>query len=224
MPWKTGPSGFPDIRPQPERTRRSPRGHRNPHFASPRSRHYTAGMKIYTRTGDQGMTGLIGGTRVPKDDLRIESYGQVDELNAVLGAARAAGTPPDTDAELGRIQNDLFALGADLADPRPEAAGRMRVDPARVPALETWIDGMEAGLPPLRNFILPGGSSAGALLHVARTVARRAERAVVALARAHAGYAPAVVYVNRLADALFVAARHVNHAAGVPEVEWKGKG
>ncbi|MCC6740428.1 MAG: cob(I)yrinic acid a,c-diamide adenosyltransferase [Planctomycetia bacterium] len=181
-------------------------------------------MKIYTRTGDLGMTGLIGGARVPKDDLRIESYGQVDELNAVLGAARAAGTPPDTDAELGRIQNDLFALGADLADPRPDAPGRMRVDAARVPALEKWIDAMEAGLPPLRNFILPGGSPAGSLLHVARTIARRAERAVVALARAHAEYAPAVVYVNRLADALFVAARHVNRVAGAPEVEWRGKG
>lgn len=178
-------------------------------------------MKIYTRTGDQGTTGLIGGARVPKDDPRIDAYGIVDELNAVLGVVRAAGLPPETDAEITLVQNDLFALGADLADPRPDAPGRMRVDPARVPALEKWIDTMESRLPALRNFILPGGSPAGAALHLARTVARRAERAIVTLKQTHPSCVDAVVYVNRLADALFVAARYVNHVAGVPEVEWR---
>jgi cob(I)alamin adenosyltransferase len=181
-------------------------------------------MKIYTKTGDTGSTGLIGGARVSKDDPRIDAYGLVDELNATLGLARAAHPPADTDAELDRIQNDLFVLGADLADPRPPGPGQMRVDPARAAALEKWIDGMEAGLAPLRNFILPGGSPAGAALHLSRTVARRAERAVVALAKTHPNCANAVIYLNRLADALFVAARHVNRIAGVPEVEWKPRG
>ncbi|MEK7467721.1 MAG: cob(I)yrinic acid a,c-diamide adenosyltransferase [Planctomycetota bacterium] len=178
-------------------------------------------MKIYTRTGDTGTTGLIGGARVPKDDPRIDAYGIVDELNAALGVVRSAGLPPETDAEITLIQNDLFALGADLADPRQDAPGRMRVDPARVPALEKWIDTMESHLPALRNFILPGGSPAGAALHLARTISRRAERAVVTLKKTHPPCIDAVVYINRLADALFVAARYVNHAAGVPEVEWK---
>ncbi|MCE9582173.1 MAG: cob(I)yrinic acid a,c-diamide adenosyltransferase [Planctomycetes bacterium] len=178
-------------------------------------------MKIYTRTGDQGTTGLIGGTRVSKDDPRIDSYGLVDELNAVLGMVRAAHPPADTDAEIARIQDDLFVLGADLADPRPPAKGQMRVDPARATAIEKWIDTMEATLAPLRNFILPGGSPAGAALHLARTVARRAERAVVALAKSHANCENAVIYLNRLADALFVAARYANRIAGVPEVEWR---
>lgn len=181
-------------------------------------------MKIYTKTGDTGTTGLIGGARVSKDDPRIDAYGLVDELNAVLGVARAAKPPAAVDAELEHIQNDLFVLGADLADPRPPAPGQMRIDPKRASQLETWIDSMEATLPPLRNFILPGGSPAGAALHLARTVGRRAERAVVALAKSHPECAAAVVYLNRLADALFVCARFVNKEAGVPEVPWKPKG
>lgn len=181
-------------------------------------------MKIYTRTGDTGSTGLIGGARVSKDDPRIDAYGLVDELNATLGLVRASHPPADTDAELGRIQDDLFVLGADLADPRPPEPKQMRVDPARASALEKWIDSMEAGLTPLHNFILPGGSPAGAALHLARTVARRAERAVVALAKTHPACANAVVYLNRLADALFVAARHANRISGVAEIPWRAKG
>jgi cob(I)alamin adenosyltransferase len=178
-------------------------------------------MKIYTRTGDQGTTGLIGGSRVSKDNPRIEAYGHVDELNACLGLARAAGLPHEVDAELERVQADLFSAGADLADPGPASPGRVRVNPSRIEDLERWIDAMEASLPALRNFILPGGAPAGAALHLARTVARRAERATVALARTVPEATEVVVYLNRLADALFVAARYANLKAKAAEVPWK---
>lgn len=181
-------------------------------------------MKIYTRTGDAGETGLIGGGRVPKDDERIDAYGQVDELNASLGVARAAILPPDIDREIAAVQHDLFVLGADLADPRPTGPGQMRLDPAAAARLEPWIDAMETTLTPLRNFILPGGSPGGAALHYARTVCRRAERGVVALARNEPRAGAAVVYLNRLADALFVAARAANRGGGATEVEWKPRG
>jgi cob(I)alamin adenosyltransferase len=179
-------------------------------------------VKIYTKTGDDGGTGLFGGSRVAKDDPRIEAYGTVDELNSLLGWARAVGLPADIDASIGRIQNELFAVGAELATPDPAAHGTNWIGPDDIAALEREIDRLEAPLAPLRQFILPGGTQAASALHVARTVCRRAERRVVALS--HEGL-PAirgsiVVYLNRLGDLLFVVARAVNHAAGRADVPW----
>ena len=178
-------------------------------------------MKIYTRTGDAGETSLFDGSRVSKADSRVDAYGDVDELNAWLGLVRANGLDADLDQPLLRIQQDLFALGAQLADPRDRIADRVRkasLDDADVARLEQLIDRLESELPPLRRFILAGGSPAGAALHVARTVCRRAERRMVALTPAPE--AVLVKYVNRLSDLLFVIARVVNHRAGMPEVEW----
>ena len=179
-------------------------------------------MKIYTKTGDAGETSLFDQTRVSKADARVDAYGEVDELNACLGTARAAGIDADIAASLEAIQKQLFALGARLADPASRIAGRVTkaaVTEADVETLERTIDGLEAELPPLRRFILPGGSAAGAHLHLARTVCRRAERRVIALG-AEAVEPILVVYLNRLSDLLFVMARAVNHRAGVGEVEW----
>jgi cob(I)alamin adenosyltransferase len=179
-------------------------------------------VKIYTRTGDSGETGLFDGTRVSKHDLRVEAYGDVDELNAVLGLVRAAGVDPDLDERLQRLQRDLFALGSRLADPRHRIAERVTkaalVD-EDVTRLEAWIDEAEAQIPPLRRFILPGGSQAGALLHVARTICRRAERRIVSLGQ-DAVDPGVLAYVNRLSDLLFVLARLANARAGVAEAEW----
>ena len=179
-------------------------------------------MKIYTRTGDSGQTGLFDGTRVPKSDPRVSTYGDVDELNAWLGLARADIADAGMSEMLERIQRDLFALGARLADPAHKIAERVAkaaVSADDIARLEGWIDRLEAGLPPLRRFILPGGTRAGASLHVARTVCRRAERAMVALGPA--AFEPELlVYVNRLSDLLFVMARAVNHGAGAPDTEW----
>ena len=186
-------------------------------------------MKIYTRTGDSGETGLFGGVRVSKADPRVAAYGDVDELNATLGLARA--TLLDRDAEsvlapmLEHIQRDLFALGARLADPAHRIADRVTkaaVGAGDIVRLEGWIDELEASLPPLRRFILPGGSPAGAALHVARTTCRRAERGMVALlsVEPEAFEADLLVYVNRLSDLLFVIARSANHRARTPEIEW----
>lgn len=180
-------------------------------------------MKIYTRTGDEGLTGLVDGSRVPKDALRVSAYGDVDELNALLGLARAHGLDADSQALLARIQRDLFAIGAQLADPQARVAERRAkaaVEDAQIQALEQAIDAREAELPPLRAFILPGGALAGALLHVARTVCRRAERTLVALQREVGVEARLLVYLNRLSDLLFVMARHVNQQAGQPEDIW----
>lgn len=179
-------------------------------------------MKIYTKTGDKGETGLFDGTRVSKADPRVEAYGGVDELNAWLGLVRATGPGKDMDELLTRIQRDLFALGSLLADPRHKISSRVdkvTLGPDDVTRMEKAIDAFELEVPPLRRFILAGGSSAGALLHLARTVCRRAERAMVALGP---GEVPeiAVQYINRLSDLLFVMARVVNHRAGVPETEW----
>ena len=173
-------------------------------------------MKIYTKTGDKGTTGLFGGARVPKDDPRIEAYGTVDELNSFLGLARASWPSSPLDAELGLVQSDLFAIGARLAAPGSDRFPG--ADPARLAALEGAIDAMESELPPLRNFILPGGCAAAAHLHVARSVCRRAERLVVALG----GEESSVVYLNRLSDYLFVAARYANLKQGVDDVIWTG--
>ena len=178
-------------------------------------------MKIYTRTGDQGETGLFGGPRVRKDAGRIEAYGTVDELNAALGLARAAAPPPQVDAILGRIQNELFVLGAELASPQPGHAAVPTTQPAHVSALAAEIDRLQEALPPLKEFILPGGTSAAAHLHLARTVCRRAERRVVALAAAEPVSPTVVQYLNRLSDLLFVLARSANHAAGQPDQPWQ---
>ena len=177
--------------------------------------------RIYTRTGDDGTTGLIGGKRVSKDDLRIEAYGSVDELNSVLGMVRSYDPPEEVQEILGRVQDDLFTIGAQLAT-TPDAAGTARPSFAALTAdavrvLEGWIDRCQGELPPLGQFILPGGIVPGALLHLARTVARRSERCCVRLAHADA-VAPGVLsYLNRLSDLLFVLARFVNARARAPE-------
>ena len=185
-------------------------------------------MKIYTKTGDSGDTGLFGGARVSKADPRVAAYGDVDELNACLGFARAAVIAAE-DLELAgmleQIQRDLFALGARLADPGHKIAERVAkaaVTPADIARLEEWIDSLESVLPPLRRFILAGGSQAGAALHLARTVCRRAERAMVGLVAGDkdAFEADLLIYVNRLSDLLFVMARRANQRAGTPEIEW----
>lgn len=178
-------------------------------------------MKIYTRTGDAGETALFDGTRVSKSDPRVDAYGDVDEVNAWLGLIRSAGLPADLDAEVVYIQRDLFALGAMLADPAHKIADRVEkatLDDTAIARLEALIDRTEETLPPLRHFILPGGTGAGAALHVARTVCRRAERRIVGLTPPPDGLA--VRYVNRLSDLLFVLARAVNHRAGAPETQW----
>lgn len=181
-------------------------------------------VRIYTRTGDTGETALFDGSRVSKADPRVQAYGDVDELNAWLGVARAQGLAADLDEVLTTIQRDLFAVGASLADPAHRIAPRVdkaRLTPEDVTRLERAIDTCEAQLPPLRRFILAGGSPAGASLHLARTVCRRAERAIVALGPTVVSDDTFVVtYINRLSDLLFVMARLVNHRAGVPETEW----
>jgi len=178
--------------------------------------------RIYTRTGDAGETALFDGTRVLKSDPRVDAYGDVDELVSWIGVIRTRVAAPDLLDMLDRIQRDLFALGATLADPRHRLASRVEkavVDEAAVARLEGWIDALDGELPPLRRFVLAGGVDAAAALHVARAVCRRAERRIVALG---AGAADAVVltYVNRLSDLLFTMARAANQRAGVPEREW----
>jgi cob(I)alamin adenosyltransferase len=179
-------------------------------------------VKIYTRTGDGGDTALFDGTRVRKSDPRVEAYGHVDELNAMLGLARASGADRLLAEQLVQLQHDLFALGARLADPNARIAGRVRktaLGGDDVRRLETWIDAAEAELDPLRRFILPGGAPAGAALHVARTICRRAERCIVSLGEG-AVEPDLLAYVNRLSDLLFVLARLANARAGVSDVEW----
>ena len=181
--------------------------------------------RIYTKAGDGGRTQLVGGERRAKHDLRIESYGTVDELNATLGLARLhTSENAETDAILMRIQNDLFDLGADLATPPREISRDredLRVLESQVERLEREIDAMNEGLAPLRSFVLPGGTALAAHLHLARTVCRRAERLVVALAdKPEEKVAPALIrYLNRLSDLLFVAARHANDR-GARDVLW----
>lgn len=179
-------------------------------------------MKIYTKTGDAGETSLFDNSRVSKANPRVEAYGEVDELNACLGAARAAGLDADLSEMIQTIQRELFAIGARLADPSSRLAARVTkavLADADVGRLEGGIDRLEAEVPPLRRFILPGGTMTGALLHLARTICRRAERRVVALGAA-AVEPVVIVYLNRLSDLLFVLARVVNHRARQPETEW----
>jgi len=181
-------------------------------------------VKIYTRTGDDGTTGLLGPGRVRKDDPRIEAYGAVDELNAAIGAARAAGPDPATDALLARLQAELFTVGAALADPDPAGRFHLAVGPEFASRLEGVIDDLEAALPPLTQFIMPAGTPAAAQLHLARTIGRRAERRVLTLRDTPGQHVPdtIVVYLNRLSDLLFVAARAVNHRAGRGDEPWGG--
>jgi cob(I)alamin adenosyltransferase len=179
-------------------------------------------VKIYTKTGDTGETSLFDNTRVSKADPRVDAYGDVDELNACLGMARAAGVDDEIGTVLELLQKDLFALGARLADPSTRIAARVEkvaIGSADVERLEQTIDQLEARLPPLRKFILPGGGAAGATLHFARTVCRRAERRIIGLGNG-AVDPILIVYMNRLSDLLFVMARVVNHRVGIPETEW----
>ena len=183
---------------------------------------YNQTVKIYTRTGDGGETGLFDGTRVSKADPRVAAYGDVDELNAWLGLARASIVDAQLASMVEHIQRDLFALGSHLADPAHRIATRVTkasVTGADVTRLEEWIDELERELPPLRRFILAGGSPAGAAFHVARTVCRRAERAIVSLGES-AVEREVLTYINRLSDLLFVVARVSNARAGSPEREW----
>ncbi|MBK5259142.1 MAG: cob(I)yrinic acid a,c-diamide adenosyltransferase [Thermoanaerobaculia bacterium] len=173
-------------------------------------------MKIYTRTGDSGETSLLGGSRVAKNDPRIEAYGTIDELSSFLGVARASWSASPIDGQLANVQNDLFDIGARLA--AVDLSRFAGVKQSRIIELEDAIDAMESELAPLANFILPGGSLAAANLHVARTVCRRAERLVVALEGAHE---TTVRYLNRLSDYLFVAARFANAKLGIADVLWK---
>ena len=179
-------------------------------------------MKIYTKTGDSGDTSLFDGTRVRKTDPRVVAYGDVDELQACIGMARAAGLPRDLDDMCLSLQRDLFALGARLADPAHKIARRVEkivIDDESVARLEGWIDALDTEIPPLRHFVLSDGCPAGAALHLARTVCRRAERSILLLG-SEAVEPVVLVYVNRLSDLLFTLARAANHRAGSPETPW----
>lgn len=183
-------------------------------------------MKIYTRTGDQGTTSLFGGSRVAKCDMRIAAYGTIDELNAALGIVRAMTPPANVDKIVARLQGQLFQLGAELASPvaetdHAEKLANTTLQQSDVDELERAIDTCESGLPPLKAFILPGGTPVAAQLHLARCVCRRAEREIVALAENASVRETALKYVNRAGDLLFVLARAANAAAGVAETEWK---
>jgi len=182
-------------------------------------------VKIYTRTGDDGTTGLLGPGRVLKCAPRVEAYGTVDELNAALGAARSLDGAAWLATEFAAIQSRLFSLGAELAASSPAALEKLeRIADTDVARLEEWIDRLDAGLPPLERFILPGGSPLAAELHRARTLCRRAERRVVALGQSETVELRLVRYLNRLADLLFVMARWCNLRAGLPEIEWRARG
>jgi cob(I)alamin adenosyltransferase len=180
-------------------------------------------MKIYTKTGDGGETSLFGGGRVPKDDARVEAYGAVDELNAAIGLARTLHPVPEIDADLSRIQSELFAVGAELATPH-DARAHGSIPGVQVEwaaALEQQMDRWDEQLPPLAAFVLPGGSPVAAALHVARATCRRAERRAVALSHLTPIDPAVVVYLNRLSDFLFEAARAANLRAGVAETLWR---
>jgi cob(I)alamin adenosyltransferase len=180
--------------------------------------------KIYTRRGDDGSTGLFGGPRVRKDDLRVAAYGDVDELNSALGVAREELlAQPDLLALVDSLQGELFTLGAELATPEAESAPKQvpRIQPPHVERLEREIDRLTATVPEMKNFILPGGSRPGSALHLCRTVCRRAERKVVTLAETSLVSPVALAYVNRLSDLLFVMARAANLRSGGREIPWK---
>jgi len=179
-------------------------------------------VKIYTKTGDRGDTRLFNGTRVRKHDDRVEAYGAVDELNSFIGAAASFLADPGLIEMLAGIQKDLFSVGAQLADPgfKQQSKAKFQVPRERIEALETAIDSFETELPPLRQFLVAGGGHAGAMLHVARTVCRRAERRVVSLSEKVEVNPNVIEYLNRLSDFLFVIARLVNHREGKQEILW----
>ena len=181
-------------------------------------------MKIYTRTGDTGETGLFGGTRVPKDNVRVDAYGTVDELNATIGWAVAQVSDAEIRGRLALLQHDLFSLGSNLATPPVQERGKKPKLPPmptqRVEEMEAWIDAADTELPALRAFVLPGGCPGAAALHVARTVCRRAERAVVRLSGTKGSEAELLAYLNRLSDLLFTLARLENHRNGAGDIEW----
>ena len=180
-------------------------------------------MKIYTRAGDEGKTGLIDGSRVSKDNLRVAAYGDVDELNAVIGVVKAHSRDTSLNDLLHQVQRDLFALGAQLADPKSKIGtkkAKAAFPPSQVKKLEKAIDQRDGVLPPLTSFILPGGSPLGSFLHLARTVCRRAERTIISLSHQEEIEPIFIVYLNRLSDLLFVLARHANQTSEVPEDRW----
>jgi cob(I)alamin adenosyltransferase len=179
-------------------------------------------MKLYTKTGDDGSTGLIGGPRVPKDDLRVVAYGEVDETNAAIGVVVAACDDDALVTMLRRIQAELFELGTQLATPDGKSP-TLTIGESHVAQLERWIDQASGEVPPLRNFILPGGTPVAAGLHYARTVCRRAERAVITLARQQTVGESVIPYLNRLSDLVFALARAANHRAGVADIPWTSK-
>lgn len=172
--------------------------------------------RIYTRTGDDGRTGMADGSRVNKDDARVEAFGTVDELNSLIGVLAAQELPAEVRTQLNEIQHDLFDLGAELCMPELEAISDRQVE-----RLETWLDAMNADLDYLKEFILPGGTPTASYAHLARTVCRRAERRLVTLARTARLNAAGLRYLNRLSDVMFVLARHLNRQAGEPDVLWQ---
>lgn len=176
-------------------------------------------MKLYTKTGDAGETGLIGGSRVPKNHLRVVCYGQVDELNSVIGCCASACSEKNRIEQLHQIQADLFVLGAQLAAESEESAS-LRIAAARIDVLEGWLDGISAALEPLRNFVLPGGCELASRFHLARTVCRRAERSVVELSLATPLDKVMIIYLNRLGDLLFACALAANAEAGIDDIPW----
>jgi cob(I)alamin adenosyltransferase len=180
-------------------------------------------MRLYTKTGDDGTTGLFGGARVNKDSDRVDAYGTVDELNSVLGIVRSNGAPAEIETLMESIQSDLFALGAEIAC-APGKEARLACQPigaSQIAALELAIDSADAALPPLSNFVLPGGSPSAAALHHARTVCRRAERLVLRAGRSEPLRAELVVYLNRLSDLLFALARRANQLEGRADIPWQ---
>ena len=178
-------------------------------------------MRIYTKTGDKGETSLFGGKRLAKDSLRIEAYGTVDELNSLIGVCRSLNTVQEIDTILEVIQNDLFALGADLATPSQASKTPVRrIQPADAVRLEQHIDAIEPHLEKLSTFILPGGNRTASMLHFARTVCRRAERRIVQLSHEEAIGDQPMIYLNRLSDLLFVIARRANALSSTPETKW----
>ena len=183
-------------------------------------------MKIYTKTGDEGETGLFGGARVSKASLRVEAYGEVDELNSAVGWARVSASDPDLDALLNQIQNDLFEVGAELGstEDRKQKSAMPLITESQVEGLERAIDKYEEGPPALTSFVLPGGSESASRFHLARCVCRRAERSLVALGAHETVRGEVLRYINRLSDLLFVLARYANHIAGVEDIPWKGQG
>lgn len=177
-------------------------------------------MPIYTKFGDKGTTTLLGGPIVPKDNPRVEAYGNVDELSAVLGIVISFSEVKEITDSLARIQRDLFVIGAELAS---KSGKGKKITPARISEIEREIDRLEAELPPLKSFVLPGGSKTASLLHHARTVCRRAERSIVTLSHKEKTNPETLTYLNRVGDLLFMQARFVNYKKRAPEAVWKGR-